>query len=58
MPKPPSPELMKRKTVTLPESMWVEVANYRRAEQIGSEMETLRRLIRAALRAEARRIKL
>lgn len=57
MSKPPSAEPMKRKTVTLPKSMWVEVANYRLTEQIGSEMETLRRLIRAGLQAEARRVK-
>lgn len=57
MPKPQPPETMKRKTVTLPESMWAEVTDYRRVEQIGSEMETLRRLIQAGLRAEVRRVK-
>lgn len=57
MSKPRPPEPLTRKSVTLPESMWAEVSEYRRVEQIGSEMETLRRLIQAGLRAEARRVK-
>jgi len=40
---------MFRKSVTLPVSMWLDVAAFRQVEQIGSEMETLRRLIRAGL---------
>jgi hypothetical protein len=57
MSKPKPPETMKRKSVTIPQSMWEEVAAYRRIEQIGSEMETLRRLIQAGLRAETRKVK-
>ena len=43
-----------RKSVTLPDSMWAEVAEFRFSERIGSEAEALRRLVQAGLRAEAK----
>lgn len=48
-----APEPGTRKSVTLPNSMWVEVAEFRFLERIGSEAEALRRLVLAGLRAEA-----
>lgn len=55
MSKPKPPEPMLRKTVTLPESVWTEVEGYRLSQGIGSQMETLRRLVQAGLRAERKR---
>jgi hypothetical protein len=57
MSKPKPPEPMIRKSVTLPESLWASVAEFRLSEQIGSEMETLRRLIQSGLRAEAKKVR-
>lgn len=48
-----TPEPATRKSVTLPNSMWAEVAEFRFSERIGSEAEALRRLVQAGLRAEA-----
>ncbi len=48
-----SPEPVTRKSVTLPDSLWAEVAEFRFSERIGSEAEAVRRLIQAGLRAEA-----
>lgn len=48
-----TPEPVTRKSVTLPNSMWAEVAEFRFSERIGSEAEALRRLVLAGLRAEA-----
>lgn len=48
-----TPEPVTRKSVTLPNSMWAEVAEFRFSERIGSEAEALRRLVQAGLRAEA-----
>ena len=42
----------KRKSVTLPESLWQEVMDFRHGERIGTEAEAIRRLIQAGLRAE------
>ena len=42
----------KRKTVTLPESLWGEVAEFRHGLRIGTEAEALRRLIQSGLKAE------
>lgn len=53
MPKPPPAEPQTRKTLILPDSLWEEVSEYRHNRRIGSEMEALRRLIRAGLKAEA-----
>ena len=50
MSKPKPPEPVVRKSVTLPESLWREVTEYRTREQIGSEMETMRQLVRSGLR--------
>jgi len=52
MPKPPPAEPQTRKTLILPDSLWEEVAEYRHTRRIGSEMEALRRLVRAGLKAE------
>ena len=49
-----APETATRKSVTLPNSMWAEVAEFRFSERIGSEAEALRRLVQAGLRAEAK----
>lgn len=55
MPKPPPAEPQTRKTIILPDSLWEEVSEYRHSQRIGSEMEALRRLIRAGLKAEGER---
>jgi hypothetical protein len=44
-----------RKNITLPDSLWQEIADYRFGECIGSEAEAVRRLIVAGLRAEKRK---
>ena len=44
------PETTTRKSITLPDSLWREIADYRFAERIGSEAEAVRRLLVAALR--------
>jgi hypothetical protein len=41
-----------RKTVALPASMWADVAAYQASERITTEVEALRRLVQAAVRAE------
>jgi metal-responsive CopG/Arc/MetJ family transcriptional regulator len=46
-----------RKSVTLPESLWQEVLEFRHGERISTEAEALRRLIQEGLRAEARKAK-
>jgi hypothetical protein len=43
-----------RKTVVLRHSMWDEIATYRKAERIESEMEAIRRLLSKALKDVAR----
>jgi hypothetical protein len=55
MPRQPLPEPVTRKTVSLPDSMWEEIANFRFEQRIGSEAEAVRRLLLAGLRAEARK---
>ena len=50
MSRPPPPEPTLRKNVTLPVTMWQEIADYRFTERIGSEAEAVRRLLVAALR--------
>lgn len=57
MAKPPPPEPVTRKSVTLPNSMWEEVAAFRVAERIGSEAEAVRQLVQAALRDHAKKAK-
>lgn len=49
-----APEPVTRKSVTLPDSLWAEVSEFRFSERIGSEAEAVRRLIQAGLRAEAK----
>lgn len=51
MSKPKPPEPLVRRTVTLPESLWREVAEFRLTEHIGSDMETMRQLVKAGLRS-------
>jgi len=41
-----------RKSVSLPESLWAEISDFRFGERIGTESEALRRLIQSGLRAE------
>jgi Arc/MetJ-type ribon-helix-helix transcriptional regulator len=55
MSKPEPPEPVTRKSVTLPDSMWREIADYRFSERIGSEAEAVRRLLVAALKTEKRK---
>lgn len=55
MSKPPPLEPLARKSISLPESLWKEVEDFRFAERIGSEAEALRRLIQSGLRAETKR---
>ena len=43
-----------RKSVTLPASMWLEIADYRFSERIGTEAEAVRRLVQSALKAAAK----
>lgn len=49
------PEPIARKSVSLPVSLWEEVADFRFTERIGTEAEVLRRLIQSGLRAEKRK---
>ncbi len=44
-----------RKSVTLPDSMWEEIAEYRFAERIATEAEAVRRLLQEALDRAAKR---
>jgi hypothetical protein len=44
-----------RKTLALPDAMWVEIARFRHARCIGTEVEAVRRLIDAGLKAESQR---
>lgn len=54
MSKPKPPEPLVRKTVTLPASLWAAVEAHRLAEAIGSEMETIRQLVKAGVRETSR----
>lgn len=40
-----------RKSVSMPESMWMDIARYQREERITTEAETIRRIVLAGLRA-------
>ena len=51
----PSIEPTTRKTITLADSLWDEIDAYRRAEHITTEVEAVRRLLVAGLRAEEER---
>jgi metal-responsive CopG/Arc/MetJ family transcriptional regulator len=48
MTKPPL-ESSTRKSVTLPDSLWQELADFRFANRISSEAEAIRRIIRDGL---------
>lgn len=50
---PPDPPV--RKSVTLPKSMWDEMAEYRFTQRITTEAEAVRRLIQAALKMGRKR---
>lgn len=55
MGRPPPPAPVARKSITLPQSMWDAVNDFRFAERIGSEAEAVRRLLQAGLDAEERK---
>jgi hypothetical protein len=59
MGKKPSPptEPVTRKSLVLLDTMWEEINQFRIAEQIATETEAVRRLLRAALRDAARKAK-
>ena len=44
-----------RKSVSLHDSMWAEIREYRFANRITTEAETIRRLLEIALEAERRK---
>jgi hypothetical protein len=43
-----------RKSMSLPKSMWDDIAEFRFAQRIGTEAEAIRRLIQSALKAARR----
>jgi hypothetical protein len=45
---------LERKTVAMPRSMWRDVAKFQGTEKISTEVEALRRLVMAGLRAVKR----
>lgn len=55
MSKPKEPQPSTRKSVTLSDEMWEEIASFRHGERIGSEAEAIRRLLQSGLRAEAKK---
>jgi len=55
--KKSGPEPNTRKSVTLPDSLWEAVREYRFAARIASEAEAVRRLLLAGLRAEKKATK-
>jgi hypothetical protein len=44
-----------RKSVTLPDTLWAELRDYRFNQRVVSDAETLRRIVRAGLDTEAAR---
>ncbi len=52
MPRPRNPEPSVRKTLALPQALWKAVDDYRYANRIASEVETVRRLLEAGLLAK------
>ena len=56
MSKPKEPPPSTRKSVALPDEMWEEIATFRHGERIGSEAETIRRLVRSGLQAEKKAV--
>jgi hypothetical protein len=55
MGKPPPPEPVARKSVSLPLPLWERLSEYRHENRIGSEAEAIRRIVLAGLDAEAKR---
>jgi metal-responsive CopG/Arc/MetJ family transcriptional regulator len=55
MSRPPPLEPLARKTISIPESLWEEISEYRHNERIGSEAEAIRRLLQSGLRAETKK---
>ena len=49
-----APEPTSRKTITLPDRLWQQIAEYRFSRHISSETAAIRRLIQAGLEAENR----
>lgn len=52
MSRPAHPDGLTRKAITLPDPMWVRVANFRFEKRITTEAEALRRLVQSGLDAE------
>jgi hypothetical protein len=44
-------DLLVRKSVSIRQSMWTEIEDYRKSERLGSEAEALRLVINAGLKA-------
>jgi hypothetical protein len=51
MKKPEEKDLPVRKSVTMPQSMWRDIAKFQSDERITTEAEALRRVVLAGLRA-------
>ncbi len=54
MGRPPPPEAVGRKSITLPLSLWERISIYRHANRINAEADAVRRLLQAGLDAEER----
>jgi len=55
MGKPPAPDPVGRKSITLPLSLWERISIYRHANRISSEADAVRRVLQAGLDAEEQR---
>lgn len=51
----PPPDMPVRKSVTLPKSMWDDIADFRFSQRIATEAEAVRRLIQTALKKGRKR---
>lgn len=49
------PERTTRKSVTLSDSMWAEISEFRFVQRIATEAEAVRRLLQSALSSERKR---
>jgi len=52
MGRPPPPEAVGRKSITLPLSLWERISIYRHANRISTEADAVRRVLQAGLDAE------
>lgn len=55
MPRPSTPEPFTRKSLALPDTLWLAISEHRHTERISSEIEAVRQLIQAGLDAEAKK---